>query len=72
MPFLSKIKFAWKQGWPWGLFMFLLLECIPMFKKGFDLPLLLQGALLWSIGSILIGFWIQFIQKRFGVESRKK
>jgi hypothetical protein len=52
--------------------MFLLLELAPMFKKGVDLPLLLQGGLLWGIGSILIGFWIQFIRKRTGFGPREK
>ena len=61
----EKLKIAWKQGWPWGLFMFFLLEVILPWRKGaLSLSSLLAGVVFWSIGSLLIGLWLSFILQR--------
>jgi len=62
----DKLRTGWKYGWPWGLFMFIWMEVIPMFKEGeFDLFLFVAGLILWTVGGLCFGLWINYlIQKK--------
>ena len=61
----EKLASGWKRGWPIGLAMFLWMELWPMLRDGeWDLPLLAAGAVLWTVGSLLIGLWVNFLLAR--------
>ncbi len=61
----EKIRSGWKRGWPIGLAMFLWMEVWPMAKAGeFDLFLFLTGAVLWGVGSLFIGLWVNYLLAR--------
>lgn len=62
----EKLTAGWKYGWPWGLFMFVWMEVVPLFKKeaAFDPLLLLAGLVFWIIGSLLIGLWVSYLLRK--------
>ena len=61
----EKLKAGWKRGWPFGLAMFLWMEVWPMVRAGeFDLSLLAAGAVLWTVGSLFIGLWVNYLLAR--------
>ena len=61
----EKLKAGWKRGWPIGLIMFLWMEVWPMIKEHeFGLFLLISGIILWTIGSLFIGLWINYLLRR--------
>jgi len=63
---MDKLKTGWKHGWPWGLFMFLWMEILPMVKeRKFDPFLFVAGLALWTVGGLCIGLWLnRALQKK--------
>ena len=61
----EKLKAGWKRGWPIGLIMFLWMEVWPMVKTGeFTPSLLVSGAVLWTVGSLFVGLWVNYLFAR--------
>ncbi len=63
---MDKLKAGWKHGWPWGLFMFLWMEILPMVKeRKFDPFLFVAGLALWTVGGLCLGLWLnRALQKK--------
>jgi hypothetical protein len=55
----------WKYGWPGGLFMFAVIEVLPMIKnQKFDPFSCAIGILIWSLGALWIGYIVQRVKSK--------
>ncbi|MCF7818395.1 MAG: hypothetical protein K9M54_10990 [Kiritimatiellales bacterium] len=67
---IEKLKAGWKTGWVWALFMFTVMVVVPMYQeKQFDIRMLVFGLVIWSIGGLCFGLWLNH---SLGKKKRKK
>lgn len=62
---MGNLKTIWRYGWPGGLFMFVVVEIIPMIKRqAFDPFMFFVGLALWSFGALWMGYIIQRVMRK--------
>jgi hypothetical protein len=62
----KKIQSAWRFGLPWGAFMFVVMDLIPMIRnRDFDTLNLAIGFIIWMFfGSWLFGYLMQLTKSK--------
>ena len=64
---MKKVVVAWKYGWPVGLFMFVVLEIVPMVRaRAFDPWSFAIGLVLWSLGALWCGHVVDRVKNQRG------
>ncbi len=63
---INKIKSAWRFGLPWGAFMFVVMDIIPMIRnKDFDAITLVISFIIWMFfGAWLFGYLTQLAKSK--------